>query len=92
MVITNDTGLMHIAAAFGKKIISLWGNTVPEFGMHPYYGNRFAPNKMFEAPDLKCRPCSKIGRDKCPKGHFKCMRDINTPLLISDVTAMYNRN
>ena len=35
-VITHDTGLMHIAAAFRKKIISVWGNTVPEFGMYPY--------------------------------------------------------
>ncbi|NJN34562.1 MAG: glycosyltransferase family 9 protein, partial [Saprospiraceae bacterium] len=35
-VITHDTGLMHIAAAFQKKIISIWGSTVPEFGMTPY--------------------------------------------------------
>jgi ADP-heptose:LPS heptosyltransferase len=34
---------MHIAAAFKKKIISVWGNTVPEFGMYPYYGKRSNP-------------------------------------------------
>ncbi len=39
LVITHDTGLMHIAAAFQKPIISVWGNTVPQFGMWPYYGD-----------------------------------------------------
>ena len=92
LVITNDTGLMHIAAAFGKKIISIWGNTVPQFGMYPYYGKKFTSSKIFEAPDLPCRPCSKIGRDYCPKDHFKCMKEINTPLLISDAIALFEKN
>ncbi|MEO8085933.1 MAG: glycosyltransferase family 9 protein [Bacteroidota bacterium] len=72
-VITHDTGLMHIAAAFKKEIISVWGNTVPEFGMQPYYGKFEIQNSKFEILNLSCRPCSKIGFDKCPKGHFKCM-------------------
>ncbi|MBK7572705.1 MAG: glycosyltransferase family 9 protein [Bacteroidetes bacterium] len=73
-VITHDTGLMHIAAAFRKKIISVWGNTIPEFGMYPYLPAAFsANNKIVEIKNLSCRPCSKIGFDKCPKGHFKCM-------------------
>jgi ADP-heptose:LPS heptosyltransferase len=72
-VITHDTGLMHIAAAFQKEIISVWGNTVPEFGMTPYYGNKEIRNLTFEIRNLSCRPCSKIGYAKCPKGHFNCM-------------------
>lgn len=76
-VITHDTGMMHIASAFQKKIISIWGNTVPDFGMFPYLNDQ---NKetytVVEVPNLSCRPCSKIGFDKCPKGHFKCMEDI----------------
>ena len=80
-VITHDTGLMHIASAFHKKIISVWGNTVPEFGMYPYEGanqkNRMRDNLMLEVHGLSCRPCSKIGFEKCPKGHFKCMRNID---------------
>lgn len=72
-VITHDTGLMHIAAAFKKEIISIWGNTVPEFGMAPYYGSMEIPNFKFQISNLDCRPCSKIGYNKCPKGHFKCM-------------------
>jgi len=74
-VITSDTGLMHIAAAFNKKIISVWGNTIPEFGMGPYLPN--AENKILEIKNLNCRPCSKLGYKKCPKGHFKCMNEID---------------
>jgi ADP-heptose:LPS heptosyltransferase len=74
-VITHDTGLMHIAAAFKKEIISVWGNTVPAFGFTPYLPD---PNsRMVEVKNLSCRPCSKIGYDKCPKGHFKCMMEID---------------
>ncbi|MEJ0034410.1 MAG: glycosyltransferase family 9 protein [Bacteroidota bacterium] len=72
-VFTHDTGLMHIAAAFRKEIFSIWGNTIPLFGMYPYR-TRF---QALENNNLNCRPCSKIGYDKCPKGHFKCMYDID---------------
>ncbi|MFD3000070.1 glycosyltransferase family 9 protein [Pontibacter toksunensis] len=72
-VVSHDTGLMHIAAAFGKDIISVWGNTIPEFGMYPFR----TKYKVLEVHGLSCRPCSKIGYSKCPKGHFKCMRDIS---------------
>jgi len=77
LVITHDTGLMHIAAALQKPIISVWGNTVPAFGMYPYYGSR--SNMQYDVVEISklwCRPCSKIGYRKCPKGHFKCMEKI----------------
>jgi len=73
LLITHDTGLMHIAAALQKPIISVWGNTVPEFGMYAYYGNYEIENTKFEIQHLPCRPCSKIGYSKCPLKHFKCM-------------------
>jgi ADP-heptose:LPS heptosyltransferase len=72
-VITHDTGLMHIAAAFKKPIISIWGNTVPEFGMTPYYGNSNINQQFFEVNNLSCKPCSKIGFKSCPNTHFNCM-------------------
>lgn len=75
VVLTNDTGLMHIAAAFQKKILSFWGNTVPAFGMVPYQAN--PASERLEVKDLKCRPCSKLGYHKCPRKHFKCMNDLN---------------
>jgi ADP-heptose:LPS heptosyltransferase len=71
-VFTHDTGLMHIAAAFRKEIFSIWGNTIPAFGMYPYR-TKFT---IFENNRISCRPCSKIGFANCPRGHFKCMRDI----------------
>lgn len=81
VVITHDTGLMHIAAAFHKKIISIWGNTVPEFGMYPYEPGAIRQNIQIEVKGLSCRPCSKIGFDKCPQGHFKCMQSIDEKIV-----------
>ncbi len=78
LVITNDTGLMHIAAAYKKPIISLWGNTVPSFGMTPYYGDAPVADLILQINKLWCRPCSKIGYNKCPLGHFKCMEKISS--------------
>ncbi|GAB3584767.1 glycosyltransferase family 9 protein [Hymenobacter daeguensis] len=70
-VVSHDTGLMHIAAAFGKPVFSVWGNTVPEFGMYPFR----TEHQNLEVQGLSCRPCSKIGFAKCPQGHFRCMRE-----------------
>lgn len=87
LVISNDTGLMHIAAAFKKPVISLWGNTVPRFGMTPYYGDSPVSSVIMEVHKLWCRPCSKIGYRKCPLGHFKCMERINAEEVIRMVKA-----
>ena len=80
LVISHDTGLMHIAAAFKKPIISVWGNTIPEFGMYPYLSHE--KSEIIEVKGLKCRPCSKIGFDKCPKKHFRCMNDIDEERIV----------
>lgn len=71
LVISHDTGLMHIAAAYQRPVLAIWGNTVPEFGMYPYK----TPFLNLEVRDLACRPCSKIGFAACPQGHFRCMND-----------------
>jgi len=82
LVISHDTGMMHIAAAFHKKIISIWGNTVPEFGMYPYEPPHPENSFIAEVKNLTCRPCSKIGKTACPKGHFKCMVNIDTNAIL----------
>jgi ADP-heptose:LPS heptosyltransferase len=88
LVLTNDTGLMHIAAAFKKKILSFWGNTVPEFGMYPYLPDR--ASEIIEIKNLKCRPCSKLGYQKCPKKHFKCMKNIDSSVAIQWINKNFN--
>ncbi|MEO8591235.1 MAG: glycosyltransferase family 9 protein [Flavobacteriales bacterium] len=79
-VIAHDSGAMHIAAAFGKNVVSVWGNTVPAFGMGPYIPLHPQRAHIAEVVGLPCRPCSKIGYDQCPKGHFHCMekQDLRT--------------
>lgn len=82
-VLSSDTGLMHIAAAFEKHIISLWGNTVPEFGMFPYFSeDNKHKNHLFQVSKLSCRPCSKIGFKECPKKHFNCMMNQNVDEIV----------
>ena len=72
-LVTHDTGLMHIGASFDVPLHVIWGNTIRDFGMYPY---RLEQEEVFhyEVADLSCRPCSKIGYQSCPKGHFSCMR------------------
>jgi ADP-heptose:LPS heptosyltransferase len=87
IVLTHDTGLMHIAAAFQKTIVSVWGNTIPEFGMYPFYATPLQRNTSLEVKGLSCRPCSKIGYDRCPKNHFSCMQNIRTEQIIECLIA-----
>lgn len=80
-VVTHDTGLMHIAAALHKDIISVWGGTEKRLGFTPFYPDGMDANISIEVLGLKCRPCSKMGKKACPKGHFKCMQDIDTQMI-----------
>lgn len=89
LVLTNDTGLMHIAAVYQKKILSFWGNTVPAFGMTPYLPD--SDSKQLEVDNLKCRPCSKLGFQHCPKKHFRCMNEINVAEAIHWIEENWER-
>lgn len=87
LIITHDTGLMHIAAAFRKPMISVWGNTTPAFGMNANYGNSQVTDIQHQVA-VSCRPCSKIGFDKCPKGHFKCMEKQDVEKMAKDALQL----
>jgi len=79
-IIGFDTGLTHIAEAFNLPIASIWGSTVPELlGVQPYKIDK----SLIAGVDISCRPCSKYGLPKCPKGHFKCMHEIDEGEIIS---------
>lgn len=68
----NDSGLMHAACAMNIPVIVFFGSTVKEFGFTPYNNSHI----ILENNSLSCRPCSHIGKHKCPKKHFKCLREI----------------
>ncbi len=78
LIICNDSGILHLAEALGKKVICIFGSTVKEFGFYP----QLKSSIVFENNSLTCRPCSHIGRSHCPKKHFKCMEDISNSNLI----------
>lgn len=86
LVISHDTGLMHIASAFKKNTLSVWGNTVPSFGMFPYQ----TQYEIFQVNKLWCRPCSKTGFAECPLGHFKCMNKQSMDAIASSVESGFN--
>ena len=69
LLLCNDTGVMHLAAARGVPLVAVFGSTVPELGFAPFR----VPHRIAQAT-VDCRPCTHIGRESCPKGHFKCMK------------------
>lgn len=81
LVICNDSGVLHMAEALDKKIIAFFGSTVREFGFFP----QLSSTVVFENNNLKCRPCTHIGKDRCIENHFKCMKDFNINEIINKI-------
>jgi len=88
IVITNDSGLMHLATAMRRNIVAIFGSTVKEFGFFPYGGHAV----VLERPGLYCRPCSHIGRSECPEEHFRCMREIGVEEVYAAAQRMIGLN
>lgn len=88
LFITNDSGPMHIATAFGVPTLALFGPTTKELGFFPYGTG----HRVLEVKGLECRPCALHGGKKCPQGHFKCMRDISVDEVFRNVKEMLIEN
>ncbi|MFH0990183.1 MAG: lipopolysaccharide heptosyltransferase II [bacterium] len=73
LLVTNDSGLMHVAVARQKKVLAIFGSTVEEFGFFPYSSG----SVVIQHEGLYCRPCSHVGRMVCPEKHFRCMIEIS---------------
>ncbi len=84
VVLCNDTGIMHLAAARQRNVVAIFGPTVQEFGFFPY-GTRA---EVIEHNDLPCRPCTHIGSENCPQGHFRCMKDTTVDRVLRALTSM----
>jgi lipopolysaccharide heptosyltransferase II len=82
-LVTNDTGLMHAAAAMGTPVIAFFGPTVRQFGFAPWGRG----HQILERDSLECRPCSLHGGPRCPKSHFRCMLDIDVATTLAAVDA-----
>jgi ADP-heptose:LPS heptosyltransferase len=88
VLLTNDTGMMHIASCYEVPTISVWGNTVPSLGMYPYFPQHPERFSMHEVANLSCRPCSKIGFQQCPKKHFNCMQLQDSAAIAEDINGV----
>ncbi len=76
-LVSNDSGLMHMATAVKTPVVAIFGSTVEAFGFFPFRSQY----KIVQKEGLWCRPCSHIGRTFCPLGHFKCMTDLSPNLV-----------
>lgn len=91
-MVCNDSGMMHTACAADVKVLAIFGSTVKEFGFTPYTGKESGLlNKsiVVENKTLSCRPCTHIGRDKCPKTHFKCMLELTPQLVYNNIKLLF---
>ena len=91
-IVCNDSGMMHTACAADVKVLAIFGSTVKEFGFTPYTGKESGllnKNLVLENKSLSCRPCSHIGRDRCPKTHFKCMLELTPQLVYNNIKLLF---
>ena len=84
IIITTDSGPMHLAVALNKTVIAIFGSTTKEMGFYPVFKNTY----VFENANLSCRPCHVHGKSRCPKGHFKCMRDVDLEVVMNFLSTI----
>lgn len=81
VVVTSDSAMMHVAAAYHRRVIALWGCTTPRFGFWAY-----GTEHLDVIPQgLRCWPCRRMGSERCPKGHFSCMMNHDYESIIKTI-------
>ncbi len=85
-IVTNDSAPQHLASAMGTPTLTIYGPTVPEFGFGPI-AERHA---VAGHEDLPCRPCHRHGPQRCPLGHWRCMRELTPEYVSSLLTEVLN--
>ncbi len=83
IIITNDSGPMHIAAALNKSQIAIFGATHPKLGFAP-----MNKNAIVLTADVDCQPCSLHGSTSCPLDHFNCMKSIMFTEIITSLESL----
>lgn len=83
LVVSNDSAMVHLAAARRVPVVVIYGSTVPALGFTPYR----VPHRIVEA-DVACRPCTHIGRSRCPLGHFECMQQVHVQSVVSAIETI----
>lgn len=85
---SNDSFLMHVATAFQIPVVSFFGSTTPQLGFAPFR----SPSLLIEDLSVTCRPCTHIGRNKCPKKHFNCMLNLKPEIILPKIVTFLNEN
>lgn len=80
LLLANDTAPVHMAVAMKTPVVEIYGSTVPAFGFYPY-----GVGHLIIERNLSCRPCGIHGHQKCPLGHFKCMKEISAEEVFNTV-------
>ena len=81
VVVANDSGLMHVAAALSKPLVAIYGPTSPKLAP-PLSDNNFKILSL----NLTCSPCAKR---ECPLGHHKCMKDLRAELVLRSIDQLH---
>ena len=81
--VSSDSGLMHVAAARGLSVVAMFGSTAPELGFAPA-----GEGHVVLCRHERCQPCTLHGRERCPRGHFRCMVGISAEQVASALGSL----
>lgn len=84
-LVCNDSGLMHLASAVNTPLVTVFGSTTQQLGFAPYRSQ----SVVLENNALWCRPCTHIGRKKCPLGHLNCLNTISAEMVYNAIKRKF---